>query len=57
MSNKNPFGAIRRGPAEWGAQARQDEDRLRGMRGKANRQVIEEQLADIERMLGIEDDA
>lgn len=48
MSNKNPYGAIRRGPQEWGAQARQDEDKARGMRGKANRQNIEEQLADLD---------
>lgn len=46
--NKNPFGVLRRGPQEWGAQARQDEDRLRGMRGRGNRQAIEEQLSDLD---------
>lgn len=48
MSNKNPFGVLRRGPQEWGAQSRQDDDKLRGARGRANRQNIEEGLNELE---------
>lgn len=46
--SKNPFGVIRRGPQEWGRQARQDEDRARGMRRRGREQSIAEQIEDIE---------
>lgn len=46
--NKNPYGVLRRGPQEWGAQSRQDEDALRGMRRHGREQAIAEQLADMD---------
>lgn len=44
--SKNPSGVLTRGPQEWGSKARKEEDRLRGIRSRAEREVIADQLAD-----------
>ena len=48
MSNKNPTGALTRLNPEWGSKARKEYDELKGVNHTARRQIIEEQLADME---------
>ena len=45
---KNPYGSLNYGPQEWGRKARKEENRLRNLSHTADREVIEEPLADIE---------
>jgi len=44
---KNSTNALSRSYGEWGSKARKEEDKLRGMRGRALRDHVTEQLANM----------